>query len=91
MTPFATAPRTGMSEAERRRLAWMCRRGMRELDVVLSAYLAQRYGEADSRQQAAFRRLLECQDPVIFAYLTGSEEPPDAPTRALLQALRGDA
>ncbi|MEO0998499.1 MAG: succinate dehydrogenase assembly factor 2 [Pseudomonadota bacterium] len=79
-----------MSDIERRRLAWMCRRGMRELDVVLSAFLEQRYGRADSGQKAAFRRLLECQDPLIFAYLTGREEPPDAPTRALLRALRGD-
>ena len=59
------------------RLRWRCRRGMKELDILLTRYLDERYGEASSGEQEAFRQLLEAQDPLIFAYCLGSERPPE--------------
>lgn len=60
-----------------RRLRWRCRRGMRELDVVLQRYLEARYSLAPAAEQAAFEALLELQDPQLFAYLVGRESPSD--------------
>jgi len=59
------------------RLRWRCRRGMKELDLLLTRYLDERYGAASVQEQEAFRGLLETQDPVIYAYCLGSERPPE--------------
>jgi len=60
------------------RLRWLCRRGMRELDVLLSGFLAQRYPDLDDALKADFAALLELQDPEIWAYLLGRAEPEPA-------------
>ena len=59
------------------RLRWRCRRGMKELDILLSRYMDERFCAAPPQEQEAFRRLLEIQDPVIYAYCLGSERPPE--------------
>jgi antitoxin CptB len=58
-------------------LRWRCRRGMRELDVLLLEYLEQRYSRADPAEQKGFVALLELQDPVLYAYMTGRDTPAD--------------
>ena len=58
-------------------LRWRCRRGMRELDVVLERYLQQRYATAPLAEQRAFEALLELPDPQLFAYLVRRESPAD--------------
>lgn len=59
------------------RLRWRCRRGMRELDVVLQRYLETRYTMAPLAEQQAFEQLLEEQDPQLLAYVMGRERPQD--------------
>jgi antitoxin CptB len=59
------------------RLRWRCRRGMKELDILLSRYLDQRFCAAPPDEQEAFRRLLERPDPEIYAYCLGAERPPE--------------
>jgi antitoxin CptB len=63
--------------ADEGRLRWRCRRGMKELDILLARYMDERFGAAPPQEQEAFRRLLEFQDPVIHAYCLGSERPPE--------------
>jgi antitoxin CptB len=48
------------------RLRWRCRRGMRELDVLLGRYLDERWPHAQSAERAAFERFLELPDPEIY-------------------------
>lgn len=59
------------------RLRWRCRRGMRELDVVLQGYLENCYSQAPAAEQRAFEALLELQDPQLLAYLLGGDAPHD--------------
>ncbi len=73
------------------RLRWRCRRGMRELDVVLQRYLEQRYVAAPAEEQAAFELLLEEQDPVLLDYLTGREQPQDAQQAHVVRQLANPA
>lgn len=73
---------------ERARLRWRCRRGMRELDLVLSGWLERRYDAAGPGRQQAFEALLDCPDPQLFGYLTGRETPGDPVTAALVDELR---
>ena len=58
-------------------LRWRCRRGMKELDILLERYVARRWDHAPPEERAAFEGLLEAQDPVIYAYCLGSTAPPD--------------
>ena len=58
------------------KLRWRCRRGMKELDVLLARYVDERFCAASSLEQEAFRRLLETQDAVLYDYCLGSERPP---------------
>ncbi|HPQ96721.1 MAG: succinate dehydrogenase assembly factor 2 [Thiothrix sp.] len=47
----------------------LCRRGMKELDVVLVRYLDRHYSDADSAELAQFDELLAMQDPELFGVL----------------------
>ena len=67
-------PATGPQDLGRVR--WRCRRGMKELDVLLARYLERYFCSASSREQDAFRRLLETPDTILHAYCLGSERPP---------------
>jgi antitoxin CptB len=62
--------------AELGKLRWRCRRGMKELDVLLARYVDERFCSASNAEQEAFRRLLETQDPVLYGYCLGSVPPP---------------
>jgi antitoxin CptB len=57
------------------KLRWRCRRGMKELDLLLLRYVEEQYDEAPSVHQEAFRALLDAPDPVIYAYCLGGERP----------------
>ena len=59
------------------RLRWRCRRGMKELDILLARYMDERFGAAPPQEQEAFRGLLEISDPLIYAYCLRSERPPE--------------
>jgi antitoxin CptB len=69
------------------KLRWRCRRGMKELDVLLSRYLEEEYREATPEHKQAFRQLLDSQDPLLYAYFLGHEPPPDAVLSSLLERI----
>ena len=73
------------------RLRWRCRRGMKELDVLLCRYLERDYPLANGRNRAAFEQLLTLQDPLLHAYFTGSLKPPDSETRYVVDRIIGTA
>lgn len=60
-----------MNAPEMSRLRWRCRRGMKELDLLLLAYVDNSYDETGLLGQQAFMRLLSMPDPDILALLTG--------------------
>ena len=74
--------------AELSRLRWLCRRGMKELDVVLSRYLEQCYASASSADQAQFHALLELPDPDLYNLLLGRDTATDPERARFLQGLR---
>jgi len=64
------------------RLRWHCRRGMRELDVVLARYLEDVYPQASDAERRAFEALLDLQDPDLMSFLVGRSAPPADPEMA---------
>lgn len=71
------------------RLAWRCRRGMKELDLVLRRYLLERWPQADADERAAFERILELPDPELAGCLMGRESLADPQMARVLAGLRG--
>ncbi|HUE09571.1 MAG TPA: succinate dehydrogenase assembly factor 2 [Steroidobacteraceae bacterium] len=78
---------TAIESQELGKLRWRCRRGMKELDVLLTRYVEERFRDAPLAHQAAFRELLESQDTVIYAYCLGQERPPTALLSSLIEQI----
>jgi antitoxin CptB len=74
--------------SEMSRLRWLCRRGMKELDVLLSTYLARHFVNADEQSQQRFKELLEWPDPDLYALLTGRTSVDDPAMQAFVERLR---
>jgi antitoxin CptB len=53
------------------RVRWHCRRGMLELDLVLSKFLDKHYGRLDLEQKAVFKELLDLPDNDLWDLLSG--------------------
>lgn len=51
-----------MQDAEQRRLAWRCRRGMLELDIVLQRFVKEQFGGLTLAEMQIFDEMLELSD-----------------------------
>jgi len=73
-----------MDDLTHARLRWRCRRGMKELDMLLGSWLERRWPEADPDRRRAFQWLLEQPDPDLADWLIGGLRPADAVHAALV-------
>ena len=74
--------------AELGRLLWRCRRGMKELDLLLERFGRRSLPAASPRERRAFEGLLELPDPVLAGYLLGGVTPEDPQTAHLVMQIR---
>ena len=74
--------------SEMPRLRWLCRRGMKELDVVMLRYLENSYESATAAEQERFRELLQMPDPDLYNLLLGREVMVDPDMAGFLRQLR---
>lgn len=58
------------------RLRFLCRRGMKELDVLFTRWLERRWPVASPAERWVFVRLLEREDPELWSWIVGQTEPP---------------
>ncbi len=78
-----------MSECTlKKKLAWQCRRGMLELDVVLIPFLENHFDELSASQQADFEKLLQQADPDIYSWLMGYVVCTDACLQEIIQIIQ---
>ena len=75
----------------RAQLAWRCRRGMRELDLLLADYLEQRYDHAALDERETFRRLLDASDDALWRYFYQDLAPEGPALAALVRRIRDAA
>ena len=71
----------------RGRLLWRCRRGMKELDVMLERFVRGLGSDEDATEAAAFAQLLELPDPLLAAYLLGPAVPRDPDLARLVRRI----
>ena len=69
-------------------LRWRCRRGVRELDVLLERFLQKEYPSLDEPAQHAFQRMLEMQDPTIMDCLFGKTTSEDQEIQSIIIRLQ---
>jgi antitoxin CptB len=72
------------------KLIWNCRRGMLELDLILSRFIEQHLGMLTPEQKQVFARLLDFPDPDIYAYLMGQLTSSDPEIRHFVAHLRAN-
>ena len=64
------------SEAELRRIAWRCRRGLLELDIVLQRFVAQYYEGLSVAELSAFDAMLALPDNDFWALVSSENAQP---------------
>lgn len=73
------------------RLRWQCRRGTKELDLLLQHYLDSGYLLADDEEKALFVELLELEDDELVAVLMGDMEAKTGEMKVLVEKIRAFA
>jgi antitoxin CptB len=69
------------------KLLWHCRRGVKELDVVLTRYVETQYDDASDAEKKNFDSLLEYQDPDILRFVLRQEVPADKAIADLIEKI----
>ena len=64
------------SDQRLRRLSWRCRRGMKELDVLLQPFFEHRYVALSSEQQVSFEALMAEEDVDLLDWLVNAVPAP---------------
>ncbi|KPH64591.1 succinate dehydrogenase assembly factor 2 [Pseudoalteromonas sp. SR44-5] len=69
------------------RIRWACRRGMLELDVLFMPFVDEAFDSLSVQQQAVLQRLLEADDPDLFAWFMGHQECKDPELKQMVQLI----
>ena len=73
------------------RLRWRCRRGMRELDLLLCGHLDRHGATLSGAPLALFERLLACSDIDLYGWFTARERCDDADLVQLVATIVSEA
>lgn len=73
---------------EKNRLRWASRRGMLELDLVLSPFVEQHYDHLEEADKQLFQQLLEEQDQDMFNWFIHRQEPESESLQKIVSIVR---
>jgi len=73
---------------ERSRLLWRCRRGIREMDIVLQEFINQSYDTLSDINKKTFSQLLDESDLDILNWIMGKDEPENNEIRQIITLIR---
>ena len=76
-----------MSE-KKSRILWRCRRGIKEMDIVLQDFIKNSYDELNNENKSAFSKLLEEQDLDILNWVLGKDKPEDKTLIEIIKKLK---
>ena len=57
------------------RLLWRCRRGIKEMDIILQEFINVSYDQLNNEDKNAFSKLLDEQDLDILNWIMGKDKP----------------
>ena len=70
------------------KLRWHCRRGVKELDVVLRNYLDNHYLDSSPDYKLAFKELLQLEDPILMSLVMDYDSPSDEYQKVVLDKIK---
>lgn len=70
------------------KIRWQCRRGMRELDELLSGYLESSYQKISNKEKKAFNKLLELSDPELVKLLLTPYQSEDPQVNDMIKKIK---
>ena len=68
-------------------LQWRCRRGTKELDVMLTNFLENNYDSLSDTQIQDFDELLDAQDTVLWYWLIGKDAPEAESIKSIIKLI----
>ena len=71
-----------------RKLRWLCRRGMKELDVLLESFLDQNQQALERGSWPEFEALLQSEDDVFWVWVQHPDHRDAAVYRGILEQIR---
>ena len=74
--------------SDRNRVRWLCRRGMKELDLVINRFFESNYDSLTEQEQFEFKDFLNVEDPVIFSWIMGRTSPEKDSHAAIIDKLQ---
>ncbi|KTC75582.1 Antitoxin CptB [Legionella birminghamensis] len=77
-----------MDPTRKARIAWRCRRGMLELDLLFQSFLKYSFDELKTEQFDTLERLLTCDDPDLYTWLMTDILPEDKELSQLVQFIK---
>ena len=73
---------------QERLLQWRCRRGLKELDVLIQPFLHNAFRGLSVSEKAAFTRLMACEDMDLLDWLLHQATPIDPELEQLVERIR---
>lgn len=68
-------PETPDRTAMRRKIMWKCRRGTKELDVILERFILKHFDKLEQKEIDLFNQLLNVEDPLLTEWLCFNGKP----------------
>ena len=70
------------------RLLWRCRRGIKEMDIILQDFVNNSYEQLSNENKNAFSSLLDEQDLDILNWIMGKSEPTDSKLIGIINIIK---
>ena len=70
------------------RLLWRCRRGIKEMDIILQDFVNNSYEQLSNENKNAFLNLLDEQDLDILNWIMGKDKPTDSKLIGIINIIK---
>lgn len=74
-----------MEKIRKSKIIWHCRRGMLELDLLLTAVIDHQLDSMSEEHVVLFEKLLTYTDPELYAWLMGHEAAPQGEVATIVE------
>ena len=71
-------------------MQWQCRRGMLELDFFFERFMNEQFDQLPDADKTLFSKVLTYEDPILFQWLIGAQEPDDLEIKRIIKMIRQD-
>ncbi len=74
-------------QKQKKELVWQCRRGIKEIEILLIPFLENDFEKADAQTRERFVRLLAQADLDIFEWFNGRSKPEDQDMESIINVI----